>query len=1002
MRAPSDMPRPARRRGRRPGRGRILLVAIAVALFLMVTFARAIAGFYTDYLWFDSLGQGKVFRGVLGAKVALAAIFTGLFFALLFVNLLIADRIAPRFRPAGPEEDVIERYHEFVGTRTGLVRATVALLFGLIAGVGASSHWNDWILFTHRVDFGTKDPLFHTDVGFYVFSLPFLTFVAGWFFAALVIILIVTAVAHYLNGGIRLNTPLQRVTPQVKAHLSVLLGALALVKAAGYWLQRYGLTVSTRGTVDGATYTDVKIQLPAIYLLLMISLFAFALFIVNIFRRGWVLPVLAVGLWAFVAVVAGGIVPAIIQRFSVQPSESSKEAPYIQRNIDATRASMGLADVETTPFDYDSDLPAADLLANGDTIQNVRLLDPTIVGDTYQNLEGKFPFYRFNDALDVDRYEIDGQQAEVVLAVRELYPPGIPQKSWEGQHLAFTHGYAVALARANDTTPAGRPDFLLQGVPAQSRAEELDLTRPEVYFGEDLSGYAVVGTKRAEESGTDETVAYEGKGGVRVNSFLRKAAFALRFGDINPLISNFITSDSRVLYIRDVKDRVQTLAPFLSFDADPYPVIVDGRIVWVLDAYTTTDRYPYAQRANTRQLADDSGLRSRFNYVRNSVKAVVDAYDGSVSLYVMPNADGSIDPIARAYRDAFPSLFRDLDDMPAELQSHLRYPEDLFQVQTTAWGRYHLSDPGQFYKNQPGWSVAQDPGTEELSEATSTSGGATQTTTNAQSSVSTGSGTRRIAPYYLQLKLPGETRSEFVLFRPFVPFSEDDSRRQLTSFMVARSDPQHYGELRVFEVASDTVVDGPAIVASNIESDREIARQLTLLRGPGSEVHQGNLLIVPIENSLIYVRPVYVQASSGARIPELRQVIVVANGQIIMQPTLRAALETIFGTAPETNEGGTGEPTTPGEPTAPAKTAAELLAEADALFAEAEAALQDSPPDWATFGEKYSAAQDLLDQALDAARAEESSTGSSTSTTAPGTTSTTSTTAPTTSTTGSA
>ena len=317
------------------------------------------------------------------------------------------------------------------------MRIGTALLFALVAGASASGKWNEWLLFTNRVDFGAKDELFQTDIGFYVFQLPFLTWVASWLFAALVIVLIVTAVSHYLNGGIRLNTPLQRVTPQVKAHLSVLLGALALVKAGGYWLQRYGLTVSTRGTVDGATYTDVKIQLPAIYLLLMISLFAMALFIVNIFRRGWVLPVLAVGLWAFVAVVAGSIVPAIIQRFSVQPSESSKEAPYIERNIGATRAALGLDKVVTTPFEYDKDLATEDLLANSDTIQNLRLLDPTIVGDTYQNLEGKFSFYKFNDPLDVDRYQIDGEQTQVVVAVRELDAEGVPQKSWEGQHLAY-------------------------------------------------------------------------------------------------------------------------------------------------------------------------------------------------------------------------------------------------------------------------------------------------------------------------------------------------------------------------------------------------------------------------------------------------------------------------------------------------------------------------------------------------------------------------------------
>ncbi|MCB1006719.1 MAG: UPF0182 family protein, partial [Acidimicrobiales bacterium] len=713
MRAPSDMPRGSdrRERRRRSGRGRIILVVAAVALFLLATSLRGIAGFYTEYLFFDSLGLENVWSGVLGARIVLGLIFTGLFFVLMLANLVIADRLAPRFRPAGPEEELLERYHQAVGRRAGLVRVGVALLFAIIAGSGVSSQWNSWILFTNRVDFGITDPLFDTDVGFYVFQLPFLSFVVNWLFAAFVIIFIVTAVAHYLNGGIRVQAPIQRVTPQVKAHLSVLLGILALIKAVDYWLQRYELTVSSRGVVEGATYTDVNAQLPAIYLLLLIALLSFCLFIANIWRRGWVLPVLAVGLWAFVAIVAGGIYPTFIQRFQVQPAESTKERPYIRDNIEATRAAMNLAEVETQTFEYDESLTASDLIDNAETVRNIRLLDPGIVNDTYQRLQADRGFYRFTD-LDVDRYEIDGQTTQVVIGVRELNEAGVPQQSWEGKTLAFTHGYGAAVAPANAVNSAGQPNFIVSGVPVQT-PDNIPVDQPQLYIGERQTGYAIVGTDRQEvdyvsDSGETVPFAYDGEGGVRLNSFVRKAAFALRFGDIDPLISDFVQDDSRLIFLRDVRQRVETLAPFLRYDSDPYPVILDGRVYYVLDAYTTSSEYPYAQSADNEQLSSESGLNGSFNYVRNSAKAVVDAYDGNVVLYEMPGED----PILSAYRNAFPELFADFEDMPDGLADHLRYPEDLFRVQTNMWARYHIGDAQDFYEQTGGWEVAQDPGTD--------------------------------------------------------------------------------------------------------------------------------------------------------------------------------------------------------------------------------------------------------------------------------------------------
>ncbi|MGZ7087812.1 MAG: UPF0182 family protein, partial [Ilumatobacteraceae bacterium] len=499
----------------------------------------------------------------------------------------------------------------------------------------------------------------------------------------------------------------QRVTPQVKAHLSVLVGLLALVKAVDYWLAQYSLTLSKRGFVEGATYTDVKAQLPALRLLIVIALLAFGLFIYNIWRRGWTWPVLAVGLWALVAIIAGTAYPAFIQAFRVKPSESSREAPYIANNIQATRQAMKLDNVQTQRFDYQSSLDSAAkaVVDNQATIRNIRLLDPNVVKDSYQKLQSPLSDRKFND-LDVDRYPItlpDGKTVaptEVVISSRDLNQPGIPQQSWEGQHVSYTHGYGVALSPANAVTTGGSPDFLVHDVPTKSESDRIDfeLTKPQIYFSENLTGYSIVGAAKDEvdyldTNGSTVGYRYAGKGGVAMGSLLRRAAFSLRLGTMNPLISNLVTKDSKVLYIRDIPSRVHAVAPFLKFDHDPYPVVVDGRIQYVVDAYTTTDRFPNAQAADTGSLNPASGLKTGFNYVRNSVKAVVDAYDGTVTMYVIDPTD----PIIQAYSSAFPTLFTSMDQMPDALRAHLRYPEDLFKVQTAMWGQYHIEDPQSFY-----------------------------------------------------------------------------------------------------------------------------------------------------------------------------------------------------------------------------------------------------------------------------------------------------------------
>ena len=601
------------------------------------------------------------------------------------------------------------------------------------------------------------------------------------------------------------------------------------------------------------------------------------------------LPVVAVGLWGLVAIVAGALYPTFIQRVRVEPQESTRESEYIGNNINATRDALGLSNVEVQPFDYSSDrdetVKAID--DNEPTIRNIRLLDPKVVLPTYQNLQAIRGYYRFNE-LDVDRYKIQGPvggsggggpapETEVVLGNRDLNQNDLPQQSWEGRHVNYTHGYATALSPANGTNLTGQPDFLLKDVPVNvdSRLDASipEITQPQLYFGENLTSYSIVGTKREEvdyldSAGQTIPYRYQGTGGVQISSWVRQAAFFLRFNfEWNLLFSDYITPESRILYIRDVRERFETAAPFLKFDADPYPVVVNGKIVYMIDGYTTSDKYPNAQRADTSGLDTASGLAGhRFDYIRNSVKGVLDAYDGTVKLYIVdPN-----DPIVEAYAKAFPDLFQDADQMDPQLKEHFRYPEDQFRVQTNMWGSYHITDPQSFYEGSNGWSVAQDPGT---SVTTGSSAAQTQTTTPSGQPVRTLA--QRINPVYVIGRLPGDQKEGFMILRSFVPVSDDDSKKQLTAFMVAKSDPDQYGKLIVYEMPGDALPNGPGLVNSVIQQNQTVSRQISLLNQQGSKVSYGDLILVPINQTILYVRPLYVSSEGQTPVPELKQVIVV-------------------------------------------------------------------------------------------------------------------------------
>lgn len=969
MRAQADLPR--RRAG---NRNRIIIVAVIAVLFFILTSLRGIAGFYTTFLWYKELKITSVWRGVLGTKILLVSIFTALFFVLLWVNILIVERIAPRFRVAGGDDEIVQRYREIVGPHAGKLRVAVAFVFALLAGTGTSSQWNNYLLFRNAVDFTgplRNDEQFHRNISFFVFKLPFLAFLVSWAFLALMIVLVVVVVAHYLHGGIRLQAASQRVSPQVKAHVSVLLGGLALVKAVGYYLQRYELNFSTRGFRDGASYTDVKAQLPALQLLILISVVAFFLFLANIRRQGWVLPIIGVGLWAFVSVIVGAIYPAFIQKFKVEPSENNRERPYIRRNIKATRAAFGLDKVETNNFDYNTNLTPADLNNDAETIRNVRLWDPSLPGtiNVYKREQELRSYYAIND-IDVDRYSLNGKTTQAIVSARELNSNDLPSQSWVNRRLQYTHGYGAIVSPANAVTQDGKPAFAVKDVPPNG---EPRITEPRIYYGENTGGYAIVKTGQPEldyqdATGKSQTSSYSGTGGVPMGSIFRRFAFFLRFGDANPLISNLVTSKSRALYIRDIGARVRTAAPFLRYDADPYAVVLDGRIVWVQDAYTTTSRYPYSQRADVGRLPADSGLSSGFNYVRNSVKVVIDAYNGSMKFYLIDPQD----PISKLYAKAFPRLFTPGSEMSATLREHLRYPEDLFRVQTNMFGRYHITNPDGFYNAADGWNISQDPGSGDPSKVIES----TQTA-SAQGVIT--STTKRMDPAYLLMRLPGESATSFLILQPFVPVSAGDKQQNLSAFMTAKSDPADYGKLQVFVTPRGRQIDGPPLVNARINASSAISKEISLLNQSGSAVRLGNVLVIPIQQSLLYVRPLYVQAAQNP-VPQLRKVIVVYGERAEMGDTLQEALTAVFGGAPQTLEANAGAPSpTPGGQTGPAPaaaTVADLLAQAQTAFADADAALKVG--DLAAFQAKYRQGVELVNKAKTA-----SGTNTTTTTTAP-------------------
>ncbi len=887
--------------------------------------------FWTDQMWFSQAGFGSVFTTVLVTRIELGLAFGLFFFLLMWGNLMLTDRFGARDLAFNPEDEVVRRFQAAVRPRAGRLYALVALVMGLIAGLNASTQWQTFALFRHATSFGTKDPLFHLDVGFYVFKLPFYSFVVTWLLVSLFVTLLVSVMFHFFNGGIRAAHATSRVSPRVKAHLSVIGAGIALMKAVGYLLARWHLANSSNGIVQGAGYTDVHARIPAQSILLFLSLAAAVILLVNVRQRGWSLPAVAVGLWMFVALVIGVAYPAILQQLKVSPAQASLEAPYIKRNIAATLDGFGVKTVKYHSFADQTTVPATVLKADAPTLSNIRLWDPAnqIALATVTRRQSIRSYYTFN-SLTVDRYLLRGKVLPVLIGARELSTENLPSVSWVNTHLQYTHGVGVAVLAANQVDSAtGNPVFNVANVPPVSSSGMPALTQPDIYFGSGLSGWVVANSKQKEldyqvnsgpSAGTPVETNYAGKGGVAVGGLLSRFALALRLGDFNFLISNQITPQSRVLFERDVTAMAQKAAPFLSFGSTPYPVLVNGGVDFVLDGFTTSDQYPYSQNVSNLNVSA-GGLPSSYNYLRNSVKAVVNAFTGQITFYAIDPTD----PILRAYEAAFPGVIHPMSQMPATIVAHLRYPTELLSVQAAVLGRYHITSASAFYNASDRWEVSPTTGAGTPSQALNVS-------------VSTDAQGNPIAIGYAPMhpvvgvgSLPQASHQQLLETLAFVPAGNAGTIQTLTAFMVATSDPSDYGQLHVYEMPRGQSVTGPAQADSEIQANAAVSSIITPLDQHGSQVLLGNDLLVPLDQSVLYIRPLYVTAQSNS-LPQLRYVIAVFNQKVVIASTLAGALSQVFGSEVSTGGGGGGT-------TKPGQSANYYLTLASRDYAAAQAAL---------------------------------------------------------------
>ncbi|WP_189189427.1 UPF0182 family membrane protein [Streptomyces albiflavescens] len=947
---------PRIRVGRPSRRVRTLLMTLGVLAVLAMAFVM-FAGFWTDWLWYRSVHYSSVFTTTLWTKVGLFFVFGLLMAVSVGVNIWLAHRLRPPLSAMSMEQQSLDRYRMGIAPYKTWLLLGITSLVGLIAGASASGQWRTWLMWVNGVPFHQKDPQFHLDVSFYAFDLPWYRFLLGFGFAAAVLSLIAAALTHYLYGGLRITSPGARATGAATGHLSVLLGIFVALKAVAYWLDRYGLAVKSSdfkatGNWTGLRYVDANAYLPAKTILFCIAVICALLFFATLWRRTWQLPVIGFGLMVLSAILIGGLYPAIVQKFQVQPNEQAKEAPYVEKNLKATREAYGIDGTKVT--DYPGTSNTKDKAALRDDANNaasLRLMDPNIVSPTFQQLQQVRNYYGFPSNLDVDRYTKDGKAQDTVIGLRELNLQGIPKNNWINDHFRYTHGYGVVAAKGTSADSEGRPVFTEYNLPSKG---DLGTYQQQIYYGEKTTQYSIVGGPQKEIDYSDDsgekTTSYKGKSGVSLSSPINRAAYAVAFGEPQILYSGAIGEGSRILYNRTPKERVEAVAPWLTIDGDAYPAVVDGKIQWIVDAYTTTNGYPYASRTTLGDTTADSltaannqravvAQQNQVNYIRNSVKATVDAYTGEVKLYQWDTKD----PVLKTWMKAFPNTVESKDSISPSLMAHLRYPQDLFKVQRELLTRYHVKDAQTFLSGSEVWQVPDDP--------TNKSG--------------------PVPPYYLSMKLPGETTQSFSLTTTMTPNGRDN----LSGFVSvnAEAGKPGYGKISILKLPTGRTVDGPKRVQSQFNSEPSIAESIRLLKGGDSDIEYGNLLTVPLDGGLLYVEPVYVRGGD-LKYPLLRKVLVTYGGSTAFEDTLDKALNKVFGADGSTtppSDGGTTKPPTSSNPTVQ-----EALKDAQKAFDQGQEALKKG--DWPAYGQAQKDLEDALKRAEDAqATADKTSGGTS-------------------------
>lgn len=890
-------------------------VVIAAAILAVMVFGSLIVTYYTDWLWFKDVGYQAVFIKTILTKVILFIIGSLVFFAIFYVNVSLSRRFRPKFG-VSYLEGILKLKVPLIDRLIDRVLLALAVIFSIFAGSAASNRWEEALLFINTTAFGVKDPIFNMDLSFFVFQLPVYRFIWGFLFTTIVISAVFAMAVHVVDGAIQFVPGGQKFAEHVKAHISSLAAVVCVMFALGFRLLQYGLLYSSRGVAFGASYTDVHAELPVFGILMVVSLVTAALFLFNIRVKGWRLPIIAVALLGGALVLVGGIYPAIVQQYKVSPNEIAVEKPYIKRNIEFTRKAYGLDKVESKEYKADQELTAQSLETDKGTVENIRLWDWRPLTKTFNQLQAIRLYYDFAD-VDIDRYSLKGKYTQVTVAARELNADQLPDtaKTWVNQHLVYTHGYGIVMNPVNKITAEGLPELIVKDIPPVSDVLKLDV--PQIYFGEKTNDFVLVGTDTNEfdypKGDKNQYSKFTADAGVSIGGIFNKLMFAARFGSLKLLLSSTLTADSKVLFHRNISERVNEIAPFLQYDRDPYVVAArDGSgktgLYWIYDAYTMTSMYPYSKP----YAADGS------NYIRNSVKVVISAYDGTTDFYLVDDKD----PIAKAYSKMFPGLLKPGSEMPAELKKHRRYPEDLFNIQAYMYTTYHMLDPQVFYNKEDMWQIANE----------------------------MGAGTAApMDPYYMIMKLPGEKTTDFRLITPFTPANKNN----MVGWLSADCDGADYGRLIVYKFSKDKLIFGPMQIEARINQDPTISQFLTLVSQRGSTISKGPLLVIPLAGSLIYVQPLYIQAEQG-ELPELKRVFVSYGEKVFMEPTLEAALQRLFG-APVPAVA----PQTPGQPVV-TQTAADLINQSLEHYNKAIEAQKAG--DWATYGTEIKALEDTLNK----------------------------------------